>query len=1058
MPPTPLLVPCIVALPWSVLLPEPRGYVGPASPTESAPATNDSAGVADGAGRGRSSASPPSKPVLTGTTAPASHGPEDEQHAPADDDDFFVEDLSEDEEAAAEALAVETHTVSGPKGVVKGVVRSARDGAPLIGAIIEVPGTDYVARTGIDGGFRLELPEGNYTLRIREDTHQPRVLEGLELAANQTESVNLELRPMRGAGQTVVVQAEVAKESEGARLAQRKEAVETRDIMSREEIQRSGGGTASSVANRIVGATVIDGKYLFVRGLGHRYGNTLLDGARVPSPEPDLRTIPLDVVPSAALSAINVQKTFTPDVPADFTGASTQLETREVPEGPLFSLSASVGVNTATTGRASVTSASFPEDYFAFGNLPRRLPEAIPTDQRVDRNAVDENFQPVFTPQDIERFGRSMFTYTRVDRGKGLPNFGAKLNLGYGRKTRHRGKVGFLLTSDYAVDHSTRRGKLRQFGLGEDGALVPQVDYDIFRTTREARLSTLGIVKWDVNPNHRLTVDALYARTGEDHVRELSGQAITVSGADPVITTRLRYIMRSILVTRLGGRHMFPRAKGLRLGWFGSFAQARRDDPHMREMLFTQSSPNGPYRYDAGNDAGKITFLRLLDNTESGAVNLTMPFRQWSGIEGKVKVGAWVEGKQRTFGVRRFTYQVVGTLVDRIPDGTGNVINDSTIGGGPGPGATKPFFLQETTRPNDNYEATNEIYAGYASLELPLVRWFKVAGGARFEASDIDLSTIDPFDPDADVDTAALRDRDFFPSVSFIFSPTDRQNIRLVGTRTIARPEFRELAPFTFTDFVGGFDVQGNRFLRSTKIWNADLRWEFFPSASEVVAVSAFYKRFVAPIERVAAPRIPPLASFLNAEAADAAGGEVELRKNLGFLVPARDFDDADKTARRRRARRVLTEFAIGANFAYIWSRVRLPSERTCAADDEACAFEQLFDVSTSRQRPLQGQSPYVLNTYLSYDHAATDTHVRVMLNSVGPYITQVSGLGLPDVYQRPVHSLDVVLRQRLVDGLTLSVSGTNLLDWPIRWTQGGETAMQVRRGATLTLSLSWSY
>ena len=170
------------------------------------------------------------------------------------------------------------------------------------------------------------------------------------------------------------------RESEGARLLQRKESAAARDIMSRDTIQKSGSGSTASVAVRIVGATVIDGKYLFVRGLAHRYGNTLFDGARVPSPEPDIRTVPLDIFPTGALSAINVQKTFTPDVPGDFAGGSVQLESREIPKKALLELSARVGANTATTFRPILHEGGFPgADAFGFGNLPRGLPSEIPT-------------------------------------------------------------------------------------------------------------------------------------------------------------------------------------------------------------------------------------------------------------------------------------------------------------------------------------------------------------------------------------------------------------------------------------------------------------------------------------------------------------------------------------------------------------------------------------------------------------------------------------------------------------------------------------------------------
>ena len=200
---------------------------------------------------------------------------------------------------------------------------------------------------------------------------------------------------------------------------QRRESAATRDILSRESISKSGGGSTASVAVRIVGATVLDGKYLFVRGLGHRYGNTLFDGARLPSPEPDIRTVPLDIVPSGALSAINVQKTFTPDRPGDFAGGSVQLESREIPRKLLFELNLRTGGNTQTTFRDRTFEGGFPgPDAFGFGNLPRRLPDAIPNDHPANRNALGDDLKPVWTAKQIERFGESLYTDTRVRRGK----------------------------------------------------------------------------------------------------------------------------------------------------------------------------------------------------------------------------------------------------------------------------------------------------------------------------------------------------------------------------------------------------------------------------------------------------------------------------------------------------------------------------------------------------------------------------------------------------------------------------------------------------------------
>ncbi|MBL4689341.1 MAG: TonB-dependent receptor, partial [Nannocystaceae bacterium] len=474
-------------------------------------------------------------------------------------------------------------------------------------------------------------------------------------------------------------------------------------------------------------------------------------------------------------------------------------------------------------------------------------------------------------------------------------------------------------------------------------------------------------------------------------------------------------------------------AHELRLDWFGSYAQARRDDPSIRDMLFTQGAQGTP-GLDPTSGGGKLLFLRLEDHTESGAANLSLPFEQWRQLGSRFKTGIWAEGKQREFNARRFAYTGNGL---ELPNGTGDVLTPESIGGG-SPNDSQPFFITEGTQPQDNYRASQRLYAAYAMLELPIVRWFKIAGGARFEASDIRVEPFDPFDSGADLDGAGVRDHDVLPAAMFIFSPRSDMNIRLGGTRTLARPEFRELAKFEFTDFVGAFSVIGNPDLVSTKVWNADARWEWFPSVTEVVAASVFYKRFDKPIERVVFARSSGLASFSNAERAYNIGFELEFRKSLEFAAKA------------------LAPFSVGANFAYIHSQVRL-SDAACDIADADC--EGTLNVSTESRRPLQGQSPFVVNTYIDYTNTH-GTNLRVLYNSFGRRIDQVSGLGLPDIYEEPRHLVDLVFGQEVYPGMTLSLSVDNALNWPRRFTQGRgrATTYRVRLGTSVKLGLGYTF
>ncbi|HEY8377254.1 MAG TPA: TonB-dependent receptor, partial [Nannocystis sp.] len=598
-------------------------------------------------------------------------------------------------------------------------------------------------------------------------------------------------------------------------------------------------------------------------------------------------------------------------------------------------------------------------------------------------------------------------------------------------------RLGVLTALQYSNAHQTLRETHRIFsvvGDDADGYAIdtdqPTVDYRGIKTTQSVQASALALLKWTFDANHRLDLTTLYSRDADNEARVLQGRARnTCATTAECRNTRLRYILRSILFTRLGGRHIFPGARGLTLDWFGAYAQARQDDPLLRESLF--NDVGGTWQV-APNESGKFQFFRLVDHTGSGALNLTMPFKQWRGLDARIKAGAWVEARNRTFLARTLDLEP-RSWGGPLPEGTGDIFNPSTIGRDipHSQGGTEPFVITEVTRPGqDGYRGSQQVYAGYAMLDLPLVRWFRLVGGARFEANTIRVTPHDPFDPDRPPEWRVdLRDRLVLPSGSLIFSPREDMNIRLAGAETVARPEMRELSKFLFVDFAGGFAVQGDPNLRSTKIWHADLRWEWFPSAGEVIAASVFYKNFDAPIERVIAT-FPLVQTYRNALGAYNVGVELEVRKNLAFLGDA------------------LRDLSIGANFAYIHSRVRIPPP---VEGDPLNAL-------TSSVRPLEGQSPFVVSAYLGYDSDRSGTDVRLLYNTFGRRIIFVGANHLPDVYEKPIHTLDVALSQRVYKTLSLHVLATNLLNWRQTYVQGPAESVfyQTRKGVSFILGLGY--
>jgi hypothetical protein len=1023
--------------------------------------------------------------------APEGEAPEDGEDTLSEDSEFTFEDISEDQEALDAELKSGEVQASGEVGTVSGKVVNAKK-EPLAGVYVRAVGTKYVARTGVDGTYALELPPGNYTLQVELDLYKTKELSGVTISKGATASHDVELVPMAGVMETFEVSDDLNLQAEGALQEARKQKTTVNDGIDASEMSKSGGGKVSSVAVRIVGATVVNKRYLFVRGLGHRYGNTLLDGARVPSPEPELRTVPLDVFPAGALSAIDVQKTFSPDKPGDFTGGSVQFSTRDAPLEPTLDIGVELGVNTVTTWQPMITNGAFPGyDLVGLGHIPRGIPDSYPNGVKVGRGASDpETFLPLYTPEQIQQQGVDLYTDYRVRRGAKAPaNMGLKLTTGNSWKLNENGgRFGVLFSGSYKNEHQTNQEIVRQYGLDADNNILqtspPTVDFKSFKTTYSVSYNGLLKLEYDVNSNNRFDLTGLYASESQDETRDMYGIATSVGSLEEQLNySRLRYITRSIAFTQLKGSHKIPRAANMQIEYFGSFSQARRDDPALREMVYLYNDTTEQWAIDSSTGAiGTQMYLGLLDNNENGALDLIFPFQQWKGLDARVKVGAWIDAKQRDFSARRYYFDVAQGLEGAIPDGRDNVINALTIGGGVGApqGGTRPFTLVEGTRAQDNYSAWQRVVAGYAMLDLPFVNWFKISGGARFESNVINVRPVDIYalpgaEPNPLLAPAHIVDFDVLPAASLIFSPPLPEgagdfNIRLTGARTVARPEFRELAPFEFRDYVGGFDKQGFNKLRSTKIWNADLRFEWFPRTNEVVALSGFFKQFTDPIEEVAAARATPKSSFANAEGALNGGVEFEVRKAIDFLAPKR----------AKQARKVLRDISVGANFAYIYSRVDLypkcynpnsqePVPGSVPRDD--CRPE--YEVSTNRSRPLQGQSPWIVNAYIDYDNSDIGTNVRLLYNAFGPYIRQVSAFGLPDIYQQPRHLLDLVASQRLFayqrnnwgdlrNELLLTAEVENLLNAVDLQTQtlGGTsyTTYRTLHGTTFKLGLTWRY
>ncbi|MDC3981919.1 TonB-dependent receptor [Polyangium jinanense] len=946
---------------------------------------------------------------------------------------LFLPALSLAQEGADEALLGEeepSRPAPAGKGVIWGVVTDAKTKEPVIDAQVSVVGTNKKAIADFDGRYRLELAPGTYELRVFYQLYKAQRVQNVRVTAGTVEKVDVTLSTEESKQEIVVeIEADPDRASAAAQTLLRKNAAHTGDAVSAQEIARTPDRNAADAARRVVGASVVGQRYVYVRGLGDRYTNALLNGVPLPSPEPDRQAVPFDLFPTTVLSDLTIVKTFTPDMPGDFTGGSVRVSTRELPEKFTISGTFYLGANSETTFRSRLTYAGGGTDFLGIDDGTRALPPGIPTDYKVGKGDVKPDGSLV-TQREADEFGRMLNRPMTTSRTTALPNMSGNFTIGNTHRFGDEHEFGYMAALTYGRRFQVRSGEiLRTFTI--DTNISNELDLQ-----NDYRVETgLDVVSWGgfagltyrYAKDHKVSLIGLHSRSSENEAREIAGRAEEGGPGRTAYDTRLRFVSRSLTFGQLAGEHKIRKANDATLEWNLTASAATSDEPDTRENVYL--ADDGRKAWQSTTLSGMHFYASQAETALGGAVHYTQPIRKGDSPT-RVKVGGLVQVRSRAFDARRFRYIPTPETTEEAaalslpPD---QLFTNEYIG--------SSLSLTEYTRTTDSYDATQRMFSGYFMADTSIRPWMRVVLGARVEASSQRLDTIDPsklVPQHVELSTA-----DLLPSLGLVFKTNERSNLRASVTRTVARPQLRELAPFSFTDYFGARENQGNPDLDRTTIVNADLRFEFFPTLAEVAAISVFYKDFTKPIEQIIMPSSRGIVSYRNAKGAQNAGIELELRKNLAFVSP------------------ILADLGVLANLTLVHSRVSL---------------EEGEGVQTSNVRPLAGQSPYVVNAGLDYASDKRGTRVRVLYNVYGRRIAQVGMDGLPDVYEQPRHLLDVTVAQRVGKYVDLKLSAENLLLAPVVFTQGPSqenvahedipnltnVVQQFQPGATFTLSATF--
>ncbi len=881
---------------------------------------------------------------------------------------------------------VRDNTGAAVPGVTVTSTRAGEQSAPIL------------AVTEMDGRFQLaDLRPGAYTLEAVLDGFQP-VKSSVKLVTGQKLDVAFTLVP--AFGETVEVVAEAARTGEVAILESRRQAPVVSDSISAEEIRKTPDSSAAGVVERLTGVTLLGDKYVFVRGLGERYSGTTINGSSLPTTETEKRVVPLDLFPAKLLETVNVVKTYTPDKPGDFGSGVVEMTTTEFPGAQSLKLSFGSGYHSAATGEAFRRYAG---GLNRLGDGGQAIPSGIPSDILRRRSTLDPNG---FTAEELAGFGKALVGGWTGDAISSADP-ATDLSLTYGNTF---GRLGVVLSA--VSNHGYEIVDEQQSFFGYDaGELVPFNDYDLITNREHASTGLVGNVSYKLTDAHSLFLSTVLTRDASAEDRFQEGLQ-TASGGN-IRDYRVRYQLEEIFSARLRGEHhLGGPGIGSLVEWNVARSQASNDSD-LRENVYREADP-GVFALETGYaDSGKIEFFALEDNIEQGGVAYTLFLADADGSwSGSLKAGVDRLERTRDFGARRLRFVAGPGLHVDLTQSPDEIFVADNIG----PGL---FEIREVTGVNDAYDAEHTIDAAYLMADSTFGRW-RVITGARYESSDQRVVTFNPFAID-DAIESVNRKNDLLPSLNLVYQLADRTNLRFGYGRSVNRPEFRELSPFTFTEVAGGRSVSGNPELEQATLDGFDLRWETFPVSGEVIAASAFYKKIDQPIERIIQPTSDLRMSFVNADAATLWGLELELRRALTRL------------------------WSVNLNYAWIHSDVTLG--------------EHQFSVVTSKERPLEGQSDQVANLGLQFYHPQWGTMVRLLGSYSGERLTEVGAFGLPDIYEAANASFDVVVSQSiaLAKGLEIKLAGTNLLNDAREFIQGGEVQRRFQPGRKVSLSLSYT-
>ncbi|MBN2173708.1 MAG: TonB-dependent receptor [Bacteroidales bacterium] len=902
------------------------------------------------------------------------------------------------------------------KGEITGIIVDFNVKETLVGANVIIQGTTVGVSTDLDGRFKLQADPGKFNLEISYISYKSKLIEGIKVESNKTSDLG------------IIYLEEDSKMLSGVTVSERKKtdtevsmisSIQTSKMVvsgiTKEQISRSLDKDAAEVIRRVPGITIIGGKYVIVRGLKERYNSVWLNQAPTPSYESDSKAFSFDVIPSSALDRLMIYKTPAPELPADFAGASIQIFTKNVPEKNSISIGYKAGFRQGTTFGDFDTYEGGKTDWLGFDDGSRTLPVSFPSTEEIYqlRNKDDiglpaDQTYALFAARDAKLIAVGQSLNKIWSPQKKTAPIDHSFDIEFNRKFV-KGKItaGNITALTYRNEnlYSEVRKIQYQNNFGD-------TNYR-YRDDISTNNITIGLLhNWSFmlkngtvielrNFVNQIGTKKTTQRNGFDFYRESQVQS-----------HEMYFMSRTTYSGQISAKHNLSESSSF--DWIVGYSYANRNDPDIRRVYSLQTKDSTSQYFQLYSVAfvkgatpelnGRL-FLKLTDHNWNVGLNYTYKFN-FNGYQPEIKAGFYYEGKNREFTSRNIGFtQSYGTYDQSI----GYIRPYDLIFADSNIRVPDGIIINEATFPDDSYKGLNRLIAGYVGLNFPIGPRLNIYTGVRAERNKQQLYDFYDDLPEIDSLDVIIDTLNFFPSANISFDLTEKSKFRLAYGMTVNRPEFREIAPYSFYDFVLAAQMYGNDSLKNAYIHNFDFRYELYPNIGEIITIGAFYKNFINPIENTLIPASTDKWTFqpANAKNAKSIGAEVDVKKTFKFLENYGGFLKSFK------------DFFIVFNAAYIISEVK-----------EGKVYKR------DEKRPMQGQSPFIINAGLYYDNNALGLMVSLAYNIIGPRIIFVGDPNTPHTIEQPRNDLELAFTKQIGKYVKIKGGFENILDDPYRMTQ----------------------